>query len=285
MAYLIRPIYIKVNKKLSKSLSAVVCIAIILIVILLPLGGIAGGIVNQSYGLLNNKNAVNFINNIGSFHLLSKFNINLNSLFEKGALFFISLFSSALSYIPSLIISVIVLVFGIYYILVNFDNLSTELKNYLPFQDKNKIAREIDESTKAIIHGAFLIAIIEFAIAVVGFYLSGVNSYFLPPLLIFFFAFIPGLGPTIIWITLAIYYAFTNNWATLVGVIITGLVLSIYVDTILRTKILGNSSKINPFIILIGILGGISLFGIFGFIIGPLVLIYSLKILREYFKK
>ena len=92
-------------------------------------------------------------------------------------MFFISLFSSALSYIPSLIISVIVLVFGIYYILVNFDNLSTELKNYLPFQDKNKIAREIDESTKAIIHGAFLIAIIEFAIAVVGFYLSGVNSY------------------------------------------------------------------------------------------------------------
>ena len=101
----------------------------------------------------------------------------------------------------------------------------------------------------------------------------------------FFLAFIPGLGSAIVWVPLAIYYLFFENWFTFIGVVVTGVILSVFVDTILRTKLLGKKSNINPYIMLIGILGGISLFGIFGFIIGPLILIYSLKIIREYLKR
>ena len=285
LAYLLLPLYVKLNKKLNKNLSATICIMIILLAILLPLGGVVGGIINQTSGLVNNENVINFVNNIEEFPLLSKFNINLENLFEKGALSIVSLLASALSRIPSLIISLIVLIFGIYYILTNYEVLSNELKGYLPFQNKNQIAKEIDKSTKGIIYGSFLIAIIEFIVAGIGFYFSGVNSYLLLPFLVFFFAFIPGLGPTIVWVPLAIYYTFVGDWFTLIGAIITGLILSLYIVTMLRTKILGNKSNINPFIMLIGIFGGISFFGIFGFVIGPLILIYSLKILREYLKK
>ncbi len=285
LAYLIMPIYAKLNKKLNKNLSAVICISLILIAILIPFGGIVGSIINQSHNLVNSESVISFIKSIDSSPLFSKLNINIASLFEKGSLLVISLLSSALSYIPSLLISLIILVFGIYYTLINYDTLSSEIKGYLPFRDKNKIAKEIDESTKGIIYGSFLVSIIEFIVAGVGFYLSGVSSYLLLPLFIFFFAFIPGLGPTIVWVPLAIYYALIGNWFVLAGIIITGLILSIYIDTILRTKILGDKSNINPFIMLIGILGGISFFGIFGLVIGPLILIYSLKILREYLNR
>ena len=285
LSYLILPLYLALNKKLNKKFSAVLCILIILIAVLLPLGGIVGGIINQTHGLTNDKKVISFINDIELLPILNKLNVDLDSLFEKGTSLAVSLLSSALSYIPSLIISLIVLIFGIYYILINYENLSMELKSYLPFQDKNQIAEEIDKSTKGIIYGSFLIAVIEFVIAVIGFFLSGVDSYLLLPLIIFFFAFIPGLGPTLVWVPLAIYFAYTGNWFAFTGVIITGIILSVGVDTILKTKILGEKSKINPFIMLLGILGGISFFGIFGFIIGPLILIYSLKILSEYLKK
>ena len=285
LSYLILPLYLALNKKLNKKFSAVLCILIILIAVLLPLGGIVGGIINQTHGLTNDKKVISFINDIELLPILNKLNVDLDSLFEKGTSLAVSLLSSALSYIPSLIISLIVLIFGIYYILINYENLSMELKSYLPFQDKNQIAEEIDKSTKGIIYGSFLIAVIEFVIAVIGFFLSGVDSYLLLPLIIFFFAFIPGLGPTLVWVPLAIYFAYTGNWFAFTGVIITGIILSVGVDTILKTKILREKSKINPFIMLLGILGGISFFGIFGFIIGPLILIYSLKILSEYLKK
>lgn len=285
LSYLALPLFNKLNKKLNKSVSAAICIFAVFLAVILPLGAVVGGVISQAYGLINNGEVIGFIKGLESSSLVEEFNIDMAKLFESGALLVVSLLSSALSYLPSLIISLIVLVFGMYYILADYDELAKELKNYLPFEDKNKIAQEIDKSTKGIIYGSFLIAIIEFIVGAAGFYISGVDSYLLLPLLIFFFAFIPGLGPTIVWLPLAIYYLITGNVFALVGVTITGLVLSFYIDTILRTKILGTKSNINPFIMLIGILGGISFFGIFGFVIGPLILIYSLKILRAYFSK
>ncbi len=286
LSYLARPIYLKLNKKLGEGFSAMICITLILLVVLVPIGGIVGGITNQAYGLIDDENISIILEKISSSQFLEKLNIQIDwqNIIEKATLLLISVLSSAISYIPSLIISLIVLIFGIYYILVNWDDLARELKEYLPFQDKNKISQEINRSTKGIIYGSLVIAIIEFVVAGIGFYFSGVNLYFLLPSLIFFLAFIPGLGPTIVWVPLAVYYFFTADWFALIGVTITGAILSLYIDMILRAKILGGKLKINSFVMLIGILGGISLFGIFGFIIGPLILVYSIEILRELVK-
>lgn len=284
LAYLVLPLYNKLNKKLSARLSAVICVLLILAAVLLPLAGIVGGIINQASLIAENESLDSFVNQIEKFPLFSKFNINLDSLFEKITGLIVSLMSSALSYLPSLIVSLIVLIFGVYYILIGYDSLSKELKDYLPFEEKNKIAEEIDKSTRGIIYGSLLVAIIQFLVAAIGFYISGVDPYLFLSLLVFFLAFLPGFGPAVVWIPLAIYYGFVRNWFALVGVCITGVILSVYLDTILRTKILGEKSNINPFIMLIGILGGISVFGVFGFVIGPLILIYSVKILREYFR-
>lgn len=281
LSYLVRPLYLKLTPKLNSTFSAIICILLLLLVILLPLGAIIGGVSNQAYNSVSNENLISFFNKVSQLPLLDNFNIDFGELVQKGALLIVSLLSSAVSYIPSLIISLIVLLFGIFYMLIGWDDLSYELRHYLPFQNKDKISKEIDTATKGIIYGSFFVAIIEFMVAGLGFYISGVNLYLLLPSLIFFLAFIPGLGPTIVWVPLAIYYFFVKDWYTLIGVIVTGIILSLYIDIILRTKILGGKSKINPFIMLVGILGGISLFGIFGFIIGPLILIYTLKILRE----
>jgi predicted PurR-regulated permease PerM len=284
LSYLVLPIFIRLNKRINKKISALICIVLIFSLVVIPLVGIIGGVKNQVQALMYNQDFVEFINNFESSPLFERFDIKMSGLSEKGVSLVLPLLFSAISYLPFLLIAMIILIFGIYHILINYDNLSSELKNYLPFEDKNEIAKEIDRSTKAIIYGSFLIAIIEFVVAGIGFYVSGVGSYLLLASVVFFFAFIPGLGPVIVWAPLAIFYALTGNWFAFFGVLITGIVLSLFIDAMLKSKILGDSSKINPFIMLIGILGGIAFFGIFGFVIGPLILIYSLKITREYFK-
>ena len=60
-----------------------------------------------------------------------------------------------------------------------------------------------------------------------------------------------------------------------------GLFLSIFIETYLLNHIVEEKAKINPIIRIIGVLGGVPLFGIFGFIIGPLILVYTIKILEE----
>ena len=284
LSYLLMPLYKRLNPKLGKTLSALICILVFLIILVIPLASIGKSLINQTTDSLKSGGFESLIDKFSNLELIEKLNINLEELTEKSITFILSLFTNALSYLPSILITLLIIIFGIYYILTNWNSLSSQLKKYIPFENKKKISKEIKETTKGLIYGTLLIAFIEFLIALLGFYISGVRFYFLLPAIMFFLAFIPALGPTIVWMPVAIYYLFTGNYLAFIGVLITGLILTILIDTILRAKIMGKQANINPFILLIGVLGGVSVFGIFGFIIGPLILVYTIKIIQEIVK-
>src|SRR3989344_3091075 len=216
LAYLIKPLFTKLNKRFSKGLSASISILILTIIIIIPSIMLGAKIITQAPALIQE----NSINSILSF------------ISEKA---------------------------------------------------REIIVKDISNSTKAIIYGSVLVGFIEFVISAIGFYIAGVKSYLFLSLLIFLFAFIPGLGPAAVWVPTFVYYLVKSaSYFTPITILVTGLIVSILIDTILRTKILSKSANINPLIMLMGILGGIPLFGIFGFIIGPLVLVYAIKIIDDY---
>jgi len=64
------------------------------------------------------------------------------------------------------------------------------------------------------------------------------------------------------------------------GVIVTGIILMVGIEFIFYTRFVGIKSRIHPFILLVGVFGGISVFGVFGFIIGPLLLANSIQLLQ-----
>ena len=126
----------------------------------------------------------------------------------------------------------------------------------------------------------FIIAILDFVIASIGFYLLGIKSFLLLAAIISILTFIPGLGPGVVWVPLAIFHLLIGNYLVGIGVIFIGLILGVLIETYLQGKIVEEKTKINPLIRFIGVLGGVPVFGIFGFIIGPLILIYTIKILN-----
>jgi len=281
LAYLCYPIFKKLEPKIGKSFSAILCIFLILLAIIIPSGILIGGISAQAGEMYQAIDYSSFVAKLNSLKIVQQMNLNIDQILQSLAAFVVSLLTSAITRLPGFIIALVVLFFGIYYFLTDWENLSLKLKQFIPFKDKQKISMEISDLTRKMIYGFLLIAIIQFVVAVVGFYISGVGAYLLLPLFIFFLAFFPGVGPALIWIPLCIYYMYTNNWGAFTGVLITGLVLSLYIDTILRAKIIGKKTNINTLIMFVGILGGISLFGIFGFIIGPLILFYTINFLEE----
>ena len=283
LAYLVRPLCKKLQKKMPNWLAALICTVLVLLILVLPLLLITGKITAQAYNSLQENNINLIINKIASHPYLS--NIDLQPIKEKGISIFIQLVSSTLLHLPNIILTIFVTIFGMYYILLYWDSLSKRLRDYLPFKDKDRITKEIAGITNNLVYGTILIGMIEFVVASIGLYFSHVPAFLLISALIFLAAFIPGIGPGAIWVPTAIYYLLKGNYGTMTGVIITGLIISILVDTILRNIILSKQSKINPLVLLVGILGGVTLFGIFGFIIGPLVLSYTLKIIEEIIEK
>jgi predicted PurR-regulated permease PerM len=283
LAYLVKPVYDRISKGLGKSLAAIFCILLVLSVLILPVGILIGGISQQAYGYLAGDSAEIIFEKLSSLPYLE--NADFRSINEMVVKYFVSVFSSALLKVPSLVLAIFVALFGMFFILVEWDKLILKLKEFIPFKDREGVSRDISQTTNALVYGTLFVALIEFAVGALGLYLSGVNSYLLLSAIVFFFAFIPGLGPTIVWVPLAIYYFAIGSYGILIGVVITGIVLSLVIDIILRAKILGKKARINPVIMIVGILGGISVFGVFGFIIGPLILVYTIKLIEEGIKR
>lgn len=285
LAYLIKPIYTKFSKTLNKSLAALISVILALAIIIVPILLIIRNLLQQVSQTLSVSALKLYITNFFTLPILQDVPINPENLATQTASAILSITKSAIIQIPSLIVVVFITVIGTYYILKNWETLSQSLENYLPFKDKKKVSREMGEVTKNIIFGYILIAIIEFLIASLGFKIFGVTNFLLLAVLIGILAFVPSFGPLLIWGPLALFHLISKNYATAIGVLITGIIISVGIDNMLAPKFVGSRTKIHPFIMLIGILGGISVFGLFGFIIGPLVLVYTIKIIEEAIKE
>ncbi len=284
LAYLAKPIYDKLRQKINYKISALLCVFITLLIILIPLVAIVSGIINQAKKAVLDQGFQIFVRNVLEIINLESLASYLPVLLDFITDGLVSLLSAVLAYLPSLFLTVIILIIAMYYFLIGWDDIVKELKNYLPSKNKNKTAKEISETTRAIVYGMLLVALIQFAVSAIGFYLIGISLYLLLPSLIFFLAFIPSIGPAFVWVPLAFYYVILGDWRIAIPLIIFGFVLSYFFDAFLRAKIVGKKANVNPLLMLIGILGGIYVFGIFGFIIGPLILIYTFKFLKEFLK-
>ena len=280
LAYLVKPLFLKLKPRFGNPLSAVFCIIITIILIVVPISLISLQILNQVGGVSKGQGISDIIDAFVAQPFLTSLNVDAVGLKAWIVLTMGNLVNSAIQSIPSFGLGLVVTLNGMFYLLCNWDELALHLKKYLPFKDNDKIIHKLAATADAIIHGHVLISVLEGVIAFVGFSLVGVQASLIFAVLIFILAFVPSVGPLLIWGPLALYYLSINQYATMAGVIATGLILMVGIEFFLYTRFVGSKSHIHPFIMLIGVLGGISVFGIFGFIIGPLLLANSIKIIE-----
>lgn len=281
LAFFSKPLYDWLNKRMRPHLAAFLCVILVILVILIPLGALLGGVSSQAVQVAQKLDDVPaLLEKVNSWAIFQNLDLKVGEFLQDSSFYISSLFNSAISFLPKLLIAFILLIFGMYYFLTNWESITKHLKKYIPLKNRQEVSNEISKSTTEIVHGFFIIGIIEFAIAVLGFYAFGVGPYLLFAVLIFFLAFIPGAGSAIVWIPMAIYYLIAGSILTFVGVLVTGVILSVAIELVVRAKFIGSKTNINPFVMLLGILGGIFLFGVVGFIIGPLILTYAIKVLN-----
>jgi predicted PurR-regulated permease PerM len=285
LAYLFFPVYKFQEQKLGfpKQISSLSTLILIFLLILIPFVYISKILISQVNNLLKTDLIQSSLEKFFSLEILQE--INFSEFLNKFLSWFLEASTNFIFKIPSLIISIFILCFAIFYFFIEGENLRNKLIKYLPFKDKEKVSNEIAISTRQIVYGSLLIALIEFLFASFGFWFFGVQSYFLFAFIIAVLAFIPGIGPIVVWVPLAISFLVKGSWFNFFGIIVVGLITDLLINSFLRAKILNNQTNIHPLIMILGIFGGISVFGFFGIIIGPLLLVYTIKLVEQTFRK
>lgn len=151
--------------------------------------------------------------------------------------------------------------------------LVTLLVRALPLGDEQErhLFAKFAEVTRATVKGNLVVAAIQGGLGGLIFWILGIPGPILWGVVMTFMSLIPMLGAGLIWIPVAIYLFAAGAWVDGLILVAFGTAVIGLVDNILRPILVGRDTKLPDYVVLISTLGGLVLFGINGFVIGPLL--------------
>jgi len=187
--------------------------------------------------------------------------------------------------IPVIILNLFVFILVFFYSLRDGQELATYLKSLTPLNKEvqDKFFRQFKDITNSVVVGQVVIGIIQGLFAGIGYFIFGVPNALLLTIITIVVAIIP-LGAWLAWVPVDIYLFATNHTGAGLGLLIYGLFFVSTIDNILRIVIISKRTKVNSAIVMVGMIGGVFVFGFLGLIIGPLVLAYVILVIDLYRK-
>lgn len=171
------------------------------------------------------------------------------------------------------IISFFIMLYLLFFFLRDGAELTRQVRAAVPLeeQQKRRLQLKFNRVVRATVKGNLLVAITQGALGGLIFWFLDIPSVLLWAVLMAFLSLLPAVGAGIVWAPVAAFFLITGAiWQGVVlglfGVFVIGLV-----DNVLRPILVGKDTKMPDYLILISTLGGLAVFGLNGFVIGPLI--------------
>ncbi|MFA5108490.1 MAG: AI-2E family transporter [Candidatus Micrarchaeia archaeon] len=280
-------------RNIGKTPSALLAMLIGLIVIGIPLMIICGVLFNETLSMLNQANLNQYASAISNnVSVISKNIPNFTSddelKKEIGAAvysivnYFKDVVIGSMQNIGELMIQLLVSVFVLYYLLVAEEKLASISRSMVPFSSKNTgiLAAEFKKITYSALITVALMGLLQALPLTLVFIYFGVPGAVFWGFVALIMTCVPFVGIPVVWIPIALVEAAQHNNDAFVGIVVAGIILAI-VENVrpIAQKMIG---KVHPLISILGIIVGLSYFGVFGIIIGPLILSYCVLMLKMF---
>jgi predicted PurR-regulated permease PerM len=170
-------------------------------------------------------------------------------------------------------IGLAIMLYLLFFLLRDGKALAGAIKAAIPLRGDQKTAlfSRFADVVRATVKGGILVAIAQGALGGVAFWFLGIHGALLWAVLMAFLSLLPAVGAALVWVPVAIYLLATGAIWQGVGLILYGVLVIGLVDNFLRPFLVGKETKLPDYLILISTLGGIEVFGLNGFLIGPLI--------------
>lgn len=176
--------------------------------------------------------------------------------------------------ISSFVVNLIALIFVLYFMLIGGRQMEKYIYDILPFNTRNKksVLEEVNMIVTSNAIGIPLLALIQGAVALIGYIIFQVPDPILFCFLTCISTIIPIVGTALVWFPLALYLALTDDWFNAIGLTIYALIVISNSDNLIRFILQRKLADTHPLITIFGVVIGLSLFGFMGIIFGPLLL-------------
>jgi predicted PurR-regulated permease PerM len=274
------------------NLVALLTLLIVIGIVLIPLAFTAASIVNEATTLYDRLQSGQL--NLGRFlqrfldalpswasNILARLGVSdvgdiqrrIISLLKEGSQFFATQAVLVGQGTANVLLSVSIMLYLLFFLLRDGKVLAQNILNAVPLAPEYKSAlfEKFAVVVRAMIKGTILVAIVQGFLGGLIFWVLGIHAPVLWGVVMAFLSLLPAIGASIVWFPVAVYLLAT-------GALLKGLVLIAFgagviglVDNLLRPYLVGKDTALPDYVVLISTLGGIAIFGLNGFVVGPLI--------------
>lgn len=313
LAHLFSPLYLYFyNRFDSPQWASITTTLLVLSLVVLPLVGVAFMIsvqVKDAYGFARRflgENQNDFLTSIkGSDVYLylekQQWFISLIDLEKDGAIwerlyqflgrstdYFFGLMASVFTNLPSIFISVLVLVYLLYYLFIERERIITMLIEFVPTRenketkDAKQVMSEMSRVIKATVYGTVFMGFLEGSFGALLFFIFSIPSAILWGVVMAILTMIPLVGANVILLPAGLYKIFSGEWISGLCILVIGVGGVLFAENIVKPQIVGNRAGLHPALVVLSSLGAIAVMGIVGFIVGPIVATLFLVLWRQF---
>lgn len=294
LAILFAPFYRRILNALNqrRNLAALVTLLLCLLVVILPLTLITASLIREGTAFYERVHtqkfdfaayfqqmmnalpqwAVRLLERVGLADMpawYAKFSSNI----AQGSQMVVSRVLSIGQNTVDFFVSLAIMLYLLFFLLRDGAHLAERIRRAIPLSNlhKRQLLDKFTTVIRATVKGNIVVAATQGTLGGVMFWILGVQGALLWGVLMAFLSLLPAIGAGLIWGPVAIYFLVTGAiWQGVVliafGVLVIGLV-----DNALRPLLVGKDTKMPDYVVLISTLGGMALFGLNGFVIGPVI--------------
>jgi predicted PurR-regulated permease PerM len=141
----------------------------------------------------------------------------------------------------------------------------------VPPQFKRELATKFMAVVRATVKGSLLVAAIQGLLGGLAFWYLGVKGALLWAFVMAFLSLLPLIGAALVWFPVAVYFAVTGQPGQGVALVAYGVFVIGLADNLLRPMLVGKGARLPDYVVMVTTLGGMAVFGINGFVIGPTI--------------
>jgi len=281
LSFVLRPLQKKLKKPVGKFLAALIPTILVIILVFIPFMAFVQFLnINAPY--VSDLLSQNAVGNV--FSVLEPY-VPEATIQASLSTFLQTWLTNFVLRVSSVAIDLFILVTLIFYFLKEGNRITNYFFSVLPSKPRKVAEIFLDlaeDNLKAVILGHFLTSLIISFFAILGMYLLNAPYFRLLAVFVLFIGIVPVFGTWIILIPLALFHLGIGDTPTAIAYLLLALFNSTVDDIIFRPKLVGMFSNIHPVLILLGFFAGLSIFGLAGVILGPLLMVLLKTVLDAY---
>ena len=172
-----------------------------------------------------------------------------------------------------ILISFGIMLYLLFFLLRDGAELSKRIERAIPLADgqKQQLLEKFATVIRATVKGNIVVAVTQGTLGAAMFWFLGIQGPLLWGAVMAVLSLLPIVGPGLVWMPVAIYLLLTGAIWQGVTLILFGVLAIGLVDNVLRPILVGKDTRMPDYIVFISTIGGLTLIGLNGFVIGPII--------------